>query len=249
MQKAIDISNWQGDLPSSVYRAWVEAGVKTVILGTSGGGGGVNPPNVYRQQHARASGAGLNVEAYLWLWWGTADEVAVHVNAKLDLIESVGTVPRVWIDCEDTNNIPGPEDVVGLIALARDIIRGRGHEPGIYTGSWWWVPHTANAVGFGNLPLWLADYDGQENLESRLLPMGDWVQLYRKQYSETGELGGVYPLDLNCERTDEPVQLQVAAPPEVVQTAPEELRATADAMRQMGQNMLELAGAIERSRR
>lgn len=196
-QKAIDISNWQSDLPPEVYRRWYAEGVRTVICGTSG-----NPtaPLVYAQQAAKAAAAGMNVEAYIWIYWEDAQAFETRVNAKLDLVRTVPGVNRVWLDCEDTHNAPSPEEIVRLIGLAASIAQARGFEVGIYTGAWWWKPFTRNATDFGDLlPLWLADYDGRESLESNLLPLGGWTSLYRKQFTEKGSVGGVYPLDVNVE--------------------------------------------------
>lgn len=197
VRHVIDASNWQGDLGPGVYAFWKGEGYSAVILGTSG-----NPsaPLVYEAQARKALAAGLDVEAYIWLTWGTdVDAFAERVRRKLDLVATVPDVRRVWLDCEDTN-IEAGSDVVGLIALARDIVRERGFEVGIYTSAWWWGPNTGNEAGFGDLPLWLAHYDGVAELTSSLLPIGGWSELYRKQYSETGSAGGVYPLDLNVER-------------------------------------------------
>jgi len=198
-QRAVDISNWQGDLPEQVYADWSAAGIRTVICGTSG-----NPaaPLVYEAQARKVVLAGLRPEAYTWLTWPVdVDAFAARIRGKLDLIERISTVEDVWLDCEDEVVEPGA-DVVGLIALARELVRERGLVPGIYTGAWWWPKYTGNSGGFFDLRLWLAHYDGIAELISALLPFGGWVPetLYRKQHTDKGEVGGVFPLDLNVER-------------------------------------------------
>lgn len=192
-QLAVDISNWQGDLDANVYQRWYREGARTVICGTDGS---ATHPVVFPSQMQKARAAGLNVEAYIYLYFSL--DVVRRTNLKLDMIDAIGGVPRVWIDCEDTTSGRPPSELVGLIAAARDQVQARGYECGIYTGRWWWEPYTNNERGFGDLPLWNASYDGVLTLDTR--PMGGWTELYRKQFTDKGTLGGISPLDLNVER-------------------------------------------------
>lgn len=251
--KAIDISNWQGDLEQEVYHRWRAEGVETVIVGTSG-----NPsaPLVADRQAAKATVAGLRVEAYIWLTHPLSnDQFAARINQKLDLVDSI-QLPRIrtiWLDCEDEQNLEDGADIPGQIALARDLVRARGYDVGIYTGRWWWVKHLPPSVAFGIPKLWLAHYDGLPELTSTLMPIGEWVDLYRKQYTDKGSAGGVFPLDLNVEvappppvAADPPVQETTAPvlpmPPEVAQ-----LHQLADDLKAMSQSLHAAAGEIERS--
>lgn len=208
MQEAIDISNWQGDPSSDVFVRWAAEGVRTVICGTMG-----NPdyPLVYEQQATKAMNAGLEVEAYVWLVWDNADPGA-RLSWYLDLVQQCPWVRRVWLDCEQTDGWQDAASTVSLIAQAREQVKARGLEVGIYTGAWWWQPYTDNEGGFWDLPLWLADYDYRPTLESAHLPLGGWTSLHRKQYTDKGTKGGIYPLDLNVE-LDTP--LAPAPPPGV----------------------------------
>jgi GH25 family lysozyme M1 (1,4-beta-N-acetylmuramidase) len=197
-QLAVDISNYQGDLPQQVFEAWRDVGVKTVICGTDGSDAA---PLVFPQQATKAAAAGLTVEAYVYLYFGADGQpydVVGRTNQKLDMIAQVPEVKFVWVDCEDTTSGLVPQVLVGLIANAIDTVIARGFAVGMYTGAWWWVPNTANSTLFASLPLWAADYDGQQDLELTN-PFGGWAELHRKQYTDQGSLGGVSPLDLNVE--------------------------------------------------
>ena len=199
MKKAIDISNWQGDLASSVFEAWKAEGIQTVICGTDGA------PPLFVPQADKAIAAGLNTEAYIYLYFGqggAAYDVVGRTEGKLDLIGTVPGIKRVWIDCEDTSSGLQPADIVALIAGARDAVQARGYECGIYTGRWFWVPYTAGEKGFWDLDLWHADYTTGETLDME--PFGGWNVAYRHQYTDKGMAGGISPLDLNVENDIKP---------------------------------------------
>jgi hypothetical protein len=216
-QRAVDISNWQGDMPEQVYVDWAAAGVRTVSCGTSG-----NPqwPIVYAPQVEKIARVGMTPEAYIWLLWQTPDEFAERMRRKLDMIAAApAPVTDVYMDCEDVANIPAPAVVEGLIALGRDIIRERGYETGVYTRANWWRQYVANSAGFGDLRLWLAHYDFNESLDSTTLPFGGWTECFRKQYTESGNVGGIFPLDLNVQRDPAdpiPVPIPPAPGPDLV---------------------------------
>lgn len=218
-QLAVDISNYQGALGQDVFERWFAEGARTVICGTDGSQA---YPVVFPSQVQRARAAGLEAEAYVYLYF--AGDVVRRTNLKLDMIDGVGGIKRVWLDCEDTSSGLAPGEIVGLIAAARDAVQSRGYQCGIYTGRWWWVPYAGDERGFYDLPLWLASYDGIWSLA--MSPLGGWTELHRKQFTDKGALGGVSPLDLNIERA--PV-LEAASPPEPAPTAPslEELLLTA----------------------
>ena len=82
-------------------------------------------------------------------------------------------------------------------------------------------------------------YDGVAELQSSLLPFGSWTQntLYRKQYTDKGTAGGVFPLDLNVERSAEPVPVPDPAQSYADgvragrQSAADQMQATVDAIR------------------
>ena len=201
-QLAVDVSNFQGAISVDTFRQMRAEGAQRIICGTDGS---PSFPVAFPQQVANAREAGLAVEAYIYLYFSQPLEALLRrVNIKLDMIEASG-VAMVWLDCEDTTSGLDPETLVGTIAAARDEVRNRGHGVGIYTGSWWWKPYTNNSEGFYDLPLWVASYDGNTNIE--IAPLGGWSEAWRKQFTDKGLLAGIQPLDLNIERRDP------AAPP------------------------------------
>ena len=197
LRTVTDVSNYQGALSVEQFRALKAAGVEVIVCGTDGSGAF---PNVYAQQIAAAVEAGLEVEAYVFIYFAT--DIAARTNQKLDLIQASGHVSRVWLDCEDVDAPLDTGAVVSSIATARDAVHARGFECGIYTGRWWWVPRTGDNDGFWNLKLWAAQYDQQPYLN--VDPFGGWESVYRKQYTDKGSLAGISPLDLNVELTPAP---------------------------------------------
>lgn len=207
-QRAVDCSNWNGPIPRATFEAMRAEGVRTVICGTDG-----NPP-LFPAQAVAARLAGLEVEAYVYLYFGsggTAYDVVERTNRKLDMVDMDGHVKRVWLDCEDTTSGLGPSELVALIAGARDAVQARGYVCGIYTGAWWWVPYTGDSKGFWDLPLWAAQYDDVADVDA-VTPFGGWQQAFRKQYTDKGTAGGITPLDLDVERV-----LEAAPVPEAPQ--------------------------------
>lgn len=204
MRRGVDVSNHQNGIFQATFEAMKAEGVEVVICGTDGTPAA---PLTYPAQVRNARAAGLEVEAYVYLYFGEGSavfDVAGRTNEKLDLIDSVGGVRRVWLDCEDTKNALGPAMILGLIDAARLAVEARGYEVGIYTGGWWWVPRTGNSVRFAHLPLWVAQYDRIADVDQVAL-FGGWPRAFRKQYADDGTAGGLSPIDLNVERDPDAV--------------------------------------------
>lgn len=233
-QLAIDISNHQGEISREQFRELARLGVRTVICGTDGS---ATAPLVYPQQIEAAAAEGIRAEAYVYLYF--AGDVRARTTAKLDMIQQVGRVSRVWLDCEDTAHSFGPEELVGRIAAARDLVQERGLRTGIYTGRWWWGPYTNNEAGFWDLPLWLAAYGpGEVNLNME--PLGGWRACLRKQYSDRGSLAGISPLDLDIELAEDVPSSEPAPETEPQQPTPDR---TNQAVVRIDEAMTALAGA------
>lgn len=191
---ALDISNHQGDLTQDNFNKFKEVGVQTIICGTDGN---LQQGVAYQRQIQMAQNAGLRTEAYIYLYHTVPDMLA-RARIKLDMIQSVGGVEQVWMDCEDTEPLH-PTYIHNMIVGVRAEITGRGYQTGIYTGRWWWVPRTGNNSEFTDLPLWLASYDGIYELDISGNPMSGWTKLHRKQLSDKAVVGGYGPLDYNIE--------------------------------------------------
>lgn len=203
LQLAIDISNYQGDLPAATFRGWAGNGARTIICGTD-----ENPRNplVFVPQVSKTREAGMRAEAYTYLFFGENGhefDVAARTNRKLDLIDSVGGIPIVWLDCEQEGHGLEAWQIVNGIVYARDAVLARGYQCGIYTRREWWVRCTNDEQGFWNLPWWLAHYSAWAGhpLMSLETPLcGGKTELYRRQYSQDGRLAPYDgDLDLNVE--------------------------------------------------
>lgn len=182
IERGVDISNWSGLISTEEAKCWKAHDQRFVVCGTQRRG-------TARQQLDVASGVGLGVEAYVYLYW--AYNVPAQVRLALDTIRGF-PVKRLWIDCEADASAYGPERSVerasALEALIRQAVRACGDFPcGIYTGYWWWGPNMLGCDEFTNLPLWVALYNGQPRLDNcpDLLP--GWKPTM-KQYTNTTSL-------------------------------------------------------------
>lgn len=218
LQRAIDISNYQGDLPGDVYRGWVGEGVRTVICGTDGS---TKNPYVFPQQAAKVREVGLWLEAYTYLFFGEAGQVydvAARTNRKLDEIDKVGGIKTVWLDAEQDGHGLEPWQVVNGLVYARDAVQARGYECGIYTRAEWWQRNTLDHTGFADLRWWLAHYSPipgfqLDSLDTYLCGGIAADRLHRRQTTDQGVAGGYGPLDLNVERVVEAADAIVAESP------------------------------------
>lgn len=242
MKLGVDISNYQGVLSNAELQALNAAGRTVVVCGTDG-----NPtsPLVYPQQVAAAVALGLEVEAYIFLYFSAPDDIVARTQSKLALIRQQGHVTRVWLDCEDDPHGLAPDEIKGHIAAARDAVQAAGFECGIYTGKWWWGPNTANDEGFWNLKLWAAQYDGIEDpnvfdtfggwYDEQPVARGHHGFAFRKQWTAHGQVPGItIELDLDCEQ-DAIAPAPVPAPEPVPVPVPnlDYNRGFADAVRAM----------------
>lgn len=184
---AIDISNYSGDLTAEQVQALKDAGVVRVVVQC------VAPGILsHRQQIPVLLAAGLEVEAYVYLWMTDLPGLIERVRwANAELIQ-FPEVKRLWLDCEDVTE--------GLTAAqARTAIqtaRGEALLPtGIYTADWWWESHTDGWEGCSDLPLWDAHYDGVQALDGGAY--GGWTKPAMKQYAGDTTLAGVPNADLD----------------------------------------------------
>jgi hypothetical protein len=151
---------------------------------------GERPPRQYSiDQVNSARAAGCSVGAYLWAY-GTFDPRKSVADA-LALAKGGGMDPPavLWLDCETYTDgsgdvlDPGPNPE--WLRAAVDECTQRGVQAGIYTGHWWWKGYMGDTTEFGNLPLWIAQYDGVPNPTTVNL-FGGWRMAYGKQWSASG---------------------------------------------------------------
>ena len=183
MPLAVDVSHWSGEITEQQMACLRERGVRRVIAGTQ-------RRAIARQQLEAAVAAGLEVEAYVYLYLRA--NVARRVQAALETVEGL-PVRRLWLDAEDTTSGLTPEQMVERLRQARAAC---GEFPaGIYTGGWWWRPYTADSRAFADLPLWHARYDDRPTLDG-FRPFGGWERPAMKQYAHNVDRCGV-TVDLN----------------------------------------------------
>lgn len=146
--------------------------------------------DISRAQVQSARDNGCTVGAYVWAY--KSCDPRKTIREAVELAQECGVDLKVlWIDCETYTEKdpktgkyvvrdPGPDGV--WLRAAVDECYTLGIQPGIYTGSWWWVGYMGNTTEFWELPLWVgAQYDGVETLESVIL-FGGWEKATIKQY-------------------------------------------------------------------
>jgi GH25 family lysozyme M1 (1,4-beta-N-acetylmuramidase) len=196
MRLGIDCSNYSGVLSPQSARCLRAAGFEFLIAGTQ-------VPSVTRQQLEAAIAAGLEAQAYVYLYWSR--DTAGEVRRALDGIAGL-PVSRLWLDCEDAARGLSPGAIVERIEAA---LAACGDLPaGIYTGRWWWRAATGDSTAFAHLPLWHAEYRGAIDSPPALHdfhPYGGWQAPALWQFQGTTAVCG-FSVDLN-------VEFAPAAPP------------------------------------
>ncbi len=174
------MSNWAGRLRVDTISRWKAAAIEKVIVRISTERQDLIA--ITNQQIDSCAAEGLTIEGYLWLYFDPDDPPEAQVARALNAINDP-VVQRLWIDCEeDTSRV---DDVVDWI---RQALFACGAMPtGIYTSAGWWNRWTDTSHELDAYPLWLAQWDGVQEL-----PPG----VAMKQYAGDVQLGGV-TVDLN----------------------------------------------------
>ncbi len=191
---AVDVSNYTGPLSAAALEAWKRRGIGLVIVQA------VDPPAPYPPtqtvgQIRACVAAGLQVEAYVYLWFTLG---ASDIKRKLELLKGL-PISRVWLDVEDTTATHmSAKQRANLVMAALDVIQAAGFETGIYTGGWFWraEQYMANTIAFRAFNLWSAQYDGIADA-SVFTPYGGWDRCTLKQFRGTTTLDGVPNVDLD----------------------------------------------------
>lgn len=188
----IDVSNYTGAIDAARAEALHAAGVRRAVVGTQYPA----PPYPSGVAHAQIPAlldAGIEVQAYVYLW--LAEDTAAQVRAAVQrLAPWQGRIARLWLDVEDTS-APAQSPPQRVQAVRAAVAACGPFAPGIYTGAWWWRPHTADTHAFAQLPLWVAQYDGERNLD--FSPFGGWTRAAMKQYAGSATFAGVPHVDLD----------------------------------------------------
>jgi hypothetical protein len=207
---AVDISNYTVNFNAE---ALAEAGVKRVVVQL------VNERTLsHRDQIPALIAAGIEVEAYVYQWFSGGESfIRQRMNWALDELAAYPAVKRVWLDCEqgegDDPPYGGGTETVEMIQAAVSMCGERGYEVGIYTAKWWMDRFLHEYDGFSYLPLWVAEYDGQQSLD--FTPFNGWSKCEMKQYSGIGSLAGVAGIDMDWyeEKAMDGIQVTKAVDP------------------------------------
>lgn len=196
----VDISHWGGALRAETVRCWWERGVRRVIHGLQDLPLAEGNIATVRRVEPRI---GIEAYHYVYLTSATRDRRLAEAAA---FCRRLG-LPRLWIDLEDTEaafaRLPREERVRlvrDAVAKAR-ALAGTDVRLGVYTGLWWWDAYLGRDTQVApDLPLWIALYDGRQDL--RWTSFGGWAAPVMKQYQGTTSFCG-HSVDLNWYEEDD----------------------------------------------
>ncbi|HEX5480875.1 MAG TPA: GH25 family lysozyme, partial [Dehalococcoidia bacterium] len=176
--KAIDVSNWTGEISGEQARCLAGGGVELVICGTQA-------REIARQQIAAAVGAEMRVEAYVILRWPqTASDgsTGAQVRAARETIAGL-SAGRLWVDCEQYLSLPTPPPGRTVEHIREAVAACDGMACGIYTSRYWWRTATGDTVEFAQLPLWDARYVARDgDPVPPFAPYGGWARAVMTQW-------------------------------------------------------------------
>jgi hypothetical protein len=174
------VSHWSGSGWSA--DCFVENGVTHLIAGTQ-------RQSITRAQLDAAVAAGMTVDAYVYLYWGSS--ITAQVQYALETIQGY-PVTRLWLDAENSAAGYTPSQILQKIQEGLDAC---GSTPcGIYTAKWWWDPATNYSTAFADVPLWYARYDLNPDFNdwyNGYSDFGGWVDPTGKQYQGSNYFCGV----------------------------------------------------------
>jgi len=173
----VDLSKWQGAVDFGKLKA---AGVVYAFVKVGQGATGADP--AYARNIAGARAAGLYVGSYhFYATDHDAQSQFANLSAHLDL--KPGDLPPV-VDIEvlANNSLPG---LAAQLREFLDLIENRYRvKPILYSGLSF---AAAQLQGFGDYPLWLAEYT---SAPAPRMP-GGWTTWTFWQYSQSGRIDGV----------------------------------------------------------
>lgn len=179
-----DCSNYTQNLSPQTASALLEAGASRALVACQF-------PDVYHEQQQILANAGIATEAWIYLY----NSKGPFVQQTKSALQTIGgTVPRLWLDIEDTST-PWVYDIEADIMDSLDEIRRAGLQCGIYTGAWFWKQYLPTFTPGPGVRLWLANYDNDP--ETYSADFGGWRYCSVKQYQGGASLAGVTNIDLD----------------------------------------------------
>lgn len=180
--RGIDVSNWQPADLTAIIKAH---GIKHVVVRAFMPW--EKPSNDHAvAQIASARANGCTVGIYVWCYRNADPEETIYRTVAL--MTQWGIKGPLWLDCETYTGNDGDHDLGpdGLwLEEAKAEADGWKVKLGIYSGRWFVTSFIPGYVEFADWPLWLADYNGQPNLDGIEIPAG-WNRdrLLGHQYSD-----------------------------------------------------------------
>ena len=179
-RQAVDVSHWSGSGWSA--GCFIDNGVTHLIAGTQN-------PTITRAQLEAALAAGMTVDAYVFLYWGS--DITTQVQKALETVQGY-PITRLWLDAENSSAGYRSAQILQKIQEALDAC---GSTPcGIYTAKWWWDPATNYSAAFSDVPLWYARYDLTPDFNdwyNGISDFGGWTDPTGKQYQGSNYFCGV----------------------------------------------------------
>ncbi len=207
--RGVDISNWDNDVTDQLLadlRSW-GAGFVIVRLSIEDG------PNGARAQLAQRQIAALSeftVMGYTWCY--PVEDVPETVAAQT--LSAFPGLPFYWLDVEQLYaTYPTSPQYVDWIA--RFFAAIGPSQSGVYTGSWYYLPHVTRTQTFAAEPLWNADYDGIEDV-TVFSPYAGWTKQAIKQFGQEYFAG----LQLDVNVADDAFIAMLQPQPPVPEPAP-----------------------------
>lgn len=196
---AIDISKWNGNVDFKKVKTNTPK-VDLVIIRSSEGDGNADP--MFLKNVKGCLDNGIPYQVYHFCTWNSADEVQDATAEAKFLIKQLQAAKaplgiRIWIDTESNkkNIILSRSEMKTYLDTFIATLKAEGYTGyGIYASkgfvtSFYPSPHT-----FGNLPLWVASYNGKTR---PTMPPG-WNKYELWQYTDKGRCAGVSTVcDLN----------------------------------------------------
>lgn len=171
-----------GRITDKLVQGWLEAGFTRAQIGTQW-------PHVAAHQLEVCHRNGMELEAYSWLNWGT--DIPGYLEERFQLLQPYNILTH-WADAEQATNGRSIASVVNDVGVGLETI-AKAHEPGVYTGAWWWPANTGNCQDFRQRKLWTANYVYSEGRApdpitdvQRLgswTPYGGWPEPFMRQYA------------------------------------------------------------------
>lgn len=190
----VDISNYSGPANAGSLAAWKAGGVGTVAV-QAVSPAYPYPPGQTRQQCQAVLDAGLQLDAYVYLFFSESMQELMY---RLGLLDGF-PIRRLWLDVEDTTGGFRPTHRASIVMQALgtcDAYPTRLATTGIYTGAWFWGPYMGGTTQFANRPLWASQYDGVAD-PAQVTLFGGWSHAAVKQYQGTSALDGQPNVDLD----------------------------------------------------